>query len=91
MDNQKMVYEFVKGQMEKGSSDYVISAGFDDDDTYSEYLVNLAYIQEAFNQIYQERSQQMFGKDFYDIAANNKEQYQAVRQGIPRAISVAEH
>ncbi|WP_416864171.1 MAG: M56 family metallopeptidase [Imperialibacter sp.] len=91
MDNQKMVYKFVKGQMEKGSSDYVISAGFDDDDTYSEYLVNLAYIQEAFNQIYQERSQQMFGKDFYDIAANNKEQYQAVRQGIPRAISVAEH
>jgi biopolymer transport protein ExbD len=89
--NQQLVYDFVKDQMGKGKSNYVISAGFDEDDTYGDYLVNLAYIQEGFNQIYQERSQQMFGKDFYDIAANNKEQYQAVRQGIPRAISVAEH
>jgi hypothetical protein len=89
--NQQLVYDFVKDQMRKGKSNYVISAGFDDDDTYGDYLVNLAYIQEAFNQIYQERSQEMFGKDFYDIAANSKEQYQAVRQGIPRAISVAEH
>ena len=32
----------------------------------------------------------MFGKDFYDIAANNKEQYNAVRRGVPKAISVAE-
>lgn len=90
VENQKTVYDFVKQHMARGSSDYVISAGFGDDDTYSDYLVNLAYIQEAFNQIYQERSQQMFGKDFYDIAANNKEQYQAVRMGVPRAISVAE-
>ncbi|WOK07120.1 M56 family metallopeptidase [Imperialibacter roseus] len=89
--NQQLVYDFVMGQRQKDKSNYVVSAGFDDGDTYSDYLVNLAYIQEGFNQIYQERSQQMFGKDFYDIAANNKEQYQAVRQGIPRAISVAEH
>ncbi|MEQ9098048.1 MAG: M56 family metallopeptidase [Imperialibacter sp.] len=86
-----IVYDFVQGHVKKGSTDYVVSARFDDDDTYNDYLVTLSYIQQAFNQIYQERSQQMFGKDFYDIAANNKEQYQAVRQGIPRAISVAEH
>jgi hypothetical protein len=35
----------------------------------------------------------MFGKNFYDLDKKNKEekeQYDAVRKGIPRAISVAE-
>lgn len=88
--NQQLVYDFVTDQMQKGKSNYVVSAKYSDDDTYGDYLVNLAYIQEGFNQIYQERSQQMFGKDFYDIAASNREQYDAVRKGVPRAISIAE-
>lgn len=88
--NQQLVYDFVTDQMQKGKSNYVVSAKYSDDDTYGDYLVNLAYIQEGFNQIYQERSQQMFGKNFYDIAANNREQYDAVRKSVPRAISIAE-
>lgn len=91
--NQKLVYEFVLDHIAKGKSNYVVSAKHEDKDTYNDYLVNLTYIQEGFNQIYQERSQELFGKNFYDLDKTNsleKEQYNAVRKGIPRAISVAE-
>ncbi|MFY0651633.1 MAG: M56 family metallopeptidase [Cyclobacteriaceae bacterium] len=91
--NQTRVYEFVMDQMAKGKSNYVVSAKHEDDDTYGDYLVNLTYIQEGFNQIYQERAQRMFGKNFYDLDKKDKaekEQYLAVRKGVPRAISVAE-
>ena len=89
-----MVYDFVQSHIQKQSRNYVVSARFDDDDTYNDYLVNLTYIQEAFNQIYQERAQQMFGKNFYDLDRKDeeeREQYLAVRKNIPRAISVAEN
>lgn len=85
--NQKKVYDFVKSYLEQQSSDYVVSARFDDHDTYQDYLVNLVYIKEGFNQLYQERSQQMFGKNFYET---DKAEYQAVRAGIPTSISIAE-
>lgn len=85
--NQQKVYDFVKSHMQKQSSDYVVSARFSDDDTYNDYLPNLVYIKEGFHQIYQERSQEMFGKNFFDT---DKEEYQEVRKGIPMAISVAE-
>lgn len=87
--NQQLVYDFVMDQMRKGKSNYVVSAKCNDDDSYSDYMVNLAYIQGGFDQIYQERSQQMFGKDFYDLEYG-KDEYKSVRQGIPKAISVAE-
>jgi len=85
--NQQEVYDFVKSHIQKGSSDYVVSARFDDDDTYGDYLRNLTYIMEGFHQIFQERSQKMFGKNFYDT---NKEEYRAVRKGVPQAISIAD-
>ncbi|GEM_PF-3818377 len=91
--NQTLVYEFVKGQIVKGKSNYVVSAKPEADDTFNDYLVNLTYIQQGFNQIYQERTQELFGKNFYDLDTKNpleKEQYDKVRNGIPRAISVAE-
>lgn len=87
VDNQKDVYDFVQSHVERESSAYVISAKHDDEDTYDSYLSNLVYVQEGFNQIYQERAQDMFGKDFYDL---EKPEYRAVRGGIPRAISIAE-
>lgn len=86
-ENQQKVYNFVKSQISKQSENYVISAAYKDDDTYKEYLLNLIYIKEGFNQIYQERAHQMFRKDFYKT---DKEQYLAVRKGIPTAISIAE-
>ena len=85
--NQQKVYDFVKSHVQKKSSDYVVSASFDSEDTYNDFLVNLIYIKEGFTQIYQERAQKMFGKDFYET---EKEEYLAVRKGIPTAISVAE-
>ncbi len=85
--NQKKVYDFVKSHMAKQSSDYVVSATFDDADVYGKYLVNLVYVQSGFNQIYNERAHEMFGKDYYSIG---KEEYAAVRLGVPMAISVAD-
>lgn len=91
--NQQQVYDFVMDQVSRGRSNYVVSAKHGNEDSYSDYLSNLTYIQNGYNQIYQERTQKMFGKNFYDLDMTNeeeKEQYKAVRKGIPRAISVAE-
>ncbi len=88
---QQKVDELLRKHIEMGSSNYVVSAGFENDDTFGKYLTNLAHIQEAFNEIYQERAQAMFGKDFFEIADTNKEQYAEVRKGLPRAISIAEN
>lgn len=84
---QKQVYDFVISHMKKQSSAYVVSARFDDDDTYNDYLVNLVYVKAGFNQLYQERAQEMFGRDYDSIG---KEEFKAVREGIPMAISIAE-
>lgn len=67
-----------------------------DDDTYNEYLVSLFYIKEGFHQIYGERAQEMYGKSFSEISENRSanekygEMYDALRQGIPMALSIAE-
>ncbi len=84
-----IVYDFVQSHVTRGSTNYVVSAGFDDDDTYNDYLVTLCHIQQAFDQIYQERAQEMFGKDFYTLEFG-KSEYNAVRQDIPKAISIAD-
>lgn len=85
--NQKKVYDFVKTHMAKQSVNYVVSAIFDEADVYGNYLVNLVYVMSGFNQIYEERAQEMFGKDYYSIG---KEEFSAVREGVPMAISVAD-
>lgn len=85
--NQQKVYDFVTSHMQKQSTDYVVGARFDDEDTYGVYLFNLAYVKEGFHQIYQERAHEMFGKDYFTI---DKEEFKAVRQGVPMAISISE-
>ncbi|CAE7945818.1 unnamed protein product, partial [Symbiodinium sp. KB8] len=93
-EHQATVYEFVVGQMERGRSNYIVSAKFDDDDLYKNYLANLQFINEGFNQIYDERAKEMYGKGWWEIDRylddENRAQYHAVRKGIPRAISIAE-
>ncbi|MEL6557851.1 MAG: M56 family metallopeptidase [Bacteroidota bacterium] len=84
---QTEVYDFVKSHEQRESTAYVVSAKFDDADTYGSYMTNLIYVQEGFNQLYQERSAAMFGKDFYEL---DKPEYNAVRKNVPRSISVAE-
>jgi hypothetical protein len=86
-DNQQKVYSFVKEQLDKSSTDYVVSLKYDDGDNYGAFLTNLHFIREGYIQIYQERSQALFGKDYYDIS---KEEYKAVRMNAPMAISIAE-
>ncbi|SMD34611.1 Signal transducer regulating beta-lactamase production, contains metallopeptidase domain [Reichenbachiella faecimaris] len=93
LTHQKNVYDFVKDQMAKGKSNYVVSTKFSNSDSYGTYLKNWVYIQEGFNKIYQERSQAMFGKNYLELNKDipeEKTQYDAVRKGIPRAISLAE-
>lgn len=93
-EHQASVYEFVVGQIEGGRSNYVVSAKFDDDDLYKNYLANLQFIHEGFNQIYDERAKKMYGKGWWEIDRflddENRAQYNAVRNGVPRAISIAE-
>lgn len=85
--NQQQVYDFVESHIKKQSTDYVVGARFDDEDTYQDYLLNLAYVKEGFHQIYQERAHELFGKDYFDV---DKEEFKAVRQGVPMAISISE-
>jgi len=84
---QQKVYNFVVSQIQKSSTDYVVGAGFDDDDTYSDYLLNLSYVKEGFNQLYQERARELFGKDYFKLES---EQFNEVRRGAPMAISISE-
>jgi len=84
---QQKVYDFVKGQMQKNSTDYVVGARFDDDDTYVDYLLNLSYVKDGFNQIYQERARELFGKDYFKLES---EQFNEARRGVPMAISISE-
>jgi hypothetical protein len=86
-DNQQKVLSFVKEQLDKASTDYVVSLKYEDDDNYGSFLTNLHFIREGYIQIYQERSKALFGKDYYDIS---KEEYKMVRMNAPMAISIAE-
>lgn len=93
-EHADIVYHFVNEQREQQKSNYVVSAKFDDNDSFESYLANLQYIMEGFNRIYDERAQQLYGKSWWDIDRfvddENKAQYHAVRKGIPRAISISE-
>src|SRR5690606_14691615 len=61
-DSEEAVYKFVKSHIAKGSQDYVVSAKVEDTDSYNDYLLDTYHIREAFYRIYQERSQDLFGK-----------------------------
>ena len=87
VENQRVVYDFVRSHMKEQSPDYVVAARYGDQDTYGTYLLNLAYVKEGFHQLYQERAREMFGKDYFEVS---KEEFNAVRQGIPMAISISE-
>lgn len=86
--NQKKVYDFVTGFVERGTAERaVVSAFADNDVTYGVYLSNFFYVKEGYVQLYQERAHKMFGKDFYQTS---EDEYKAVREKIPTNISIAE-
>lgn len=94
--DQQEVYAFAKEQIAQQNTNYVVSARFSDNDSYKDYLVSLYHLKEAFYQIYDERAQEMYGIRFSEISQNrsSSEEYQsmydAIRQGLPMAISIAE-
>ncbi|MEQ8469849.1 MAG: M56 family metallopeptidase [Marinoscillum sp.] len=88
-----LVRDFVKRNISQGKDNYVVSYKPEDSDSYGDFFTNLFYINRGFDLIYDERAQELYGKDFYNInrkAPGGNEEYMAVRQGIPRAISIAE-
>lgn len=86
--NQKKVYDFVTSFIAKGQGELpVVSAWAGDGVTYEAYLLNFFFIKEGYIQIYQERSRELFKKDFYQTT---KDEYQKVRENIPTNISIAE-
>lgn len=75
----------------KGS--FVFRGRYTDDTSYEAYLTGLNEIKNGFYRFYDERAQEMFGKSFFDINREqqkgdeeSKEQYHAVRKGIPMSI-----
>lgn len=85
---QGQVYDFVKDFIAKGQGELpVVSLKTNDDVNYGTYLTNFFHIKEAYIQIYQERALKLFQKDFYKTT---KDEYQAVRLGIPMQVSIAE-
>ena len=86
--NQQKVYDFIMSYVSNGNAELaVVSAVIDDDGTFGTYLSNFFYVKEGYIKIYQERTQKMYGKDFYQT---NEEEYKAVREKIPTNISIAE-
>lgn len=91
--SRQETYDFLKDHLERAKSNYVVSVKYNDNTTYGHYLLNLNQVNGAFDQIYDERAKEMFGKNFYDLDRSideEREQYNAVRKGLPRAISIAE-
>ena len=93
--NQTRVYDFVMNEINQGNSNYVVSANFSDDASYQDYLANLHYVQEGFYKIYNERALRMFGKSYSEVHSasdpESKQAYQAIRKGVPMAISLADN
>lgn len=93
---QQEVYDFVKAQIANQNPNYVVSARFKDDVTYHAYLANVYYMQKSFYEIYNERAEEIYGEDFREIFRNRLTKddyakvYEAVKQGVPMAISIAE-
>ncbi|MEM6841534.1 MAG: M56 family metallopeptidase [Bacteroidota bacterium] len=95
--NQKKTYDFVKNEVVQQKTNYVVSARFSDENTYGEYLTNVCHIQRAFYQLYDERTQEMYGESFWDIfekaqtSEKYKEMYSALKKEAPMAISITEN
>lgn len=88
LENQNKVYEFVNSFIKRGQGWLpVISLKMEDNDSYDNYLQSYFFAKEGYIQLYQERAQELFKKDFYKTS---KEEFLKVRENIPMNISIAE-
>lgn len=91
---QQQVYDFILPHIKSGQP-YVVSAKVDEEMTFQKYFENISHISHAFNVYYQEVADRLYGGSviFADLNRDipeEKEQYNAIRKGAPRAISIAE-
>lgn len=89
---QEQLYDFVKQHVSQNNTKYVIDATFDAEDKYNEFLMNVMLMKEGFFQIYQERTKEMFGKNFYELDKNDeteKFQHMQARIGVPMNLSIS--
>jgi hypothetical protein len=91
--NQSIVYDFVQSHKLRQSSNYDISAKYEDHDAYNHYLLNLIYTaRRVQSNLSGKNSRNVWEEFFCDLERKNKtekEQYDAVRKGIPKVFSVA--
>ena len=93
LENAQLVTDMVSKHLDAGDANYVVSYKTEDSDSYGDFFSNLFYINQGFNHIYESRAQKLYSKGFFEIdrkEPGGEEQYNAVREGIPRAISIAE-
>lgn len=91
---QQQVYDFILPHIQSGQA-YAVSAKVIDDMTFQKFFENVSYINHAFNVYYQEVADKRYGGSvvFANLDLKNPEdkaKYDAIREGAPRAISIAE-
>ncbi|MCV9387804.1 ExbD/TolR family protein [Reichenbachiella ulvae] len=82
-ETQKKVKEFVETQIADNNSNYLVDASFVSNSRFVDYLNNLLHLQEAFDQIYEERAQNMFRKGLNGLT---DEEFNEVRKRVPISI-----
>ena len=92
---QAQVHEFVTAHYNKDYK-YVVSAKARSEITYQVYFENLSFVNEGFNQHYQDRADALYGAGTVTFITLNRdipeeaEMYKTIRKGAPRSISVAD-
>lgn len=87
VDYKEEVYRFVKKHVDKKSIAYLISISYDDNDTFVNYLTNLAAVFQGFEKIYDVRAQEMFGKGRNDLKGS---EFLKISKGVYKAVFIAE-
>nr|WP_298427305.1 M56 family metallopeptidase [uncultured Kordia sp.] len=82
------VYQFVKKHADKKSIAYLVRVTYNDTDTFENFLTNLAEVFQGFEKVFHIRSQELYGKDDYHEL--NESEYLAMREGIAKAVFIAE-
>lgn len=82
------VYRFVKKHVDKKSIAYLISVTYDDNDTFVNYLTNLADVFQGFEKIYDVRAKEMFGKDRQYLLESSE--FLKMSEGVYKAVFIAE-
>ncbi|MCH2195400.1 M56 family metallopeptidase [Kordia sp.] len=82
------VYQFIKKHIDEESISYLVSLTFDDNDTFKNYLTNLAEVFQGFEKIYDVRAQELFGKKRKNL---NRFEISKVSNGVYKAVFIAEN